>query len=89
MTTQLKHKVIQVRLIKTPNDIYGNPTRFFQIYDRKGQYLGWIDDGYCGENFKLGRKVTWLSDRPMKIRESKRLKVGTQFENKGILKLLK
>lgn len=81
MSKKKMRKIITVQLVQVPNDVNGNPRRFFRIYDRKLNYLGWTDDSYAGTNFVGGRKVKWLPRTEMPYRKSLRLKEGVEFEN--------
>lgn len=64
--------------IRGKNDINGNPNRIFLIYDAKMNYLGWIDDGYAGENWMLGRNIKRL---PSIDASPRQYKTGQQFYN--------
>jgi len=79
---KLKNKSIIVQNIRAKNNIFGNPNRIFLIYDVKMNYLGWMDEGYAGENFTYGRKVKFLP--PVKVTGTRDYKNGTEFKNEGL-----
>lgn len=79
---KLKNKSIIVQNIRAKNNIFGNPNRIYLIYDTKMNYLGWIDEGYAGTNFMMGRKVKELPS--IKVTGTRDYKNGTEFKNEGL-----
>lgn len=76
----LQEKNIIVQGINGKNDVNGNPNRIFRVYDKKMSYLGWIDDGYSGRNFQMGRKVKELTTIYASPRQ---YKDGQEFWNRA------
>lgn len=68
------------------NDVYGNPRKFYEIYDQEMNYLGYCQDNYAGENFCGGRNLKRIDYILIKggFRDyKKRIKNDTEFKNQS------
>lgn len=69
------------------NCVYGNPRRYYEIFDQEMNYLGYIQDNYAGENFLGGRPELKIIryENSKGIREYKKsIKGDVEFKNEGL-----